>query len=263
MAEAQNGIDISKWQNPSAIDYAKLTADQDFVICRAAYGSRSDKHFRTHFANLRKEQSGRTDLCLGAYLFLRQTQDWRAQLEAFIGELDAVGFGEGDIFPFVDLEWNTKYDGKIDPRRFNPIAQNVLEELRGRYGGALPYLSPGFFQTMKEPPFLFEYDWWVAHYTSEPEPGLLPRWKEKLPRKTWSIWQYTGTGRHDGYEGDLDLNTATYVPLIGAPVEDLDDDEIPNLANQPGAWDGDGDGVVEAVEIAEVLEEAARRVRGL
>ena len=262
-----HGIDISKWQAPSRIDYDEFAKEPDFIICRAAYGARSDKHFRTHFARLREQQekrrlAGGAPLRLGAYTFIRQTQDWRAQHEAFVGELEAVGFGHLDIAPVVDLEWNhTNGDGKIDHRRFNPIAQNMLEELQQHYGCAMPYLAPGFFQTMKGPDWLLSYHWWVAHHTSAKEPWL--PWKAKLPQGDWAIWQYTDEGRKPGYSGGLDLNRANHLPLVETEPDEDTDDPIPKLAEQPGAWDEDDDGVVEPHEIAAVLEQAAKHVRGL
>lgn len=257
-----HGIDISKWQPPSRIDYAQLTAEQNFVICRAAYGARSDRHFRTHMENLRKAADRDLPLVLGAYTFLRQTQDWEAQLEAFVGELEAVGYGTNDLLPVVDLEWNTKYDGPVDKRRLNPIAKNVLEELTEHYGGALVYLAPGFFQTLGKPDYLLGYDWWVAHWTPAQFPWV--PWREQLPFGNWSIWQYTNVGRVDGYDGPLDLNRAQQLPLVKKDVPDDTDTHFPpNLHENPHAWDLDNDGTIEKEEIAAWLDQAARRVREL
>lgn len=253
----KHGIDISKWQPPEKIDYEKLTAGQDFVICRAAYGARSDRHFRTHVKRLRRQHT-----LLGAYTFLRQSQDWEAQLESFVGELEAVGYGRGDLLPVVDIEWNTKFDGPVDKRRLNPIAKNVLEELTERYGGALVYLAPGFFQTLGKPDYLLGYDWWVAHWTLSAFPWV--PWREQLPHGDWSIWQYTNVGRVDGYDGDLDLNRAQHLPVIETDVPgDTDTHFPPNLHENPLAWDLDNDGTIEKEEIAAWLDQAARRVREL
>ena len=64
-----NGIDVSKWQDPSKVNYNSL-ADEgyDWVIARAAYGIKPDETFLTHVDKARK-----AGLLVGGYSFYRQT----------------------------------------------------------------------------------------------------------------------------------------------------------------------------------------------
>ena len=140
-----HGIDISKWQPPSRFDWAEVKKIQQFGFARACYGVKSDPTFESHFISMRE-----AGLQAGAYIFYRQTQGWKEQYEAFVGELDRVGFGEGDILPVVDLEWNDKYDGPVKPEVFNNDARALVEALEQKYGGCILYLSPGVLPGTEE-----------------------------------------------------------------------------------------------------------------
>jgi len=216
MTYQYSGIDISKWQDPTKMDWEGLARQHDFVIIRACYGVKSDWAFEEHFKNARANH-----VLAGAYLFYRQTQGWEEQFEAFKGELDRVGFGEGDILPVVDLEWNEQYDGKVDPAKFNTGARSLVAQLADTYGGCIVYLAPGFYQTLGKPEWLLEYPWWIAHY------GVDKPW---CPWKDWIIWQYTGKGESMAYPSGVDLNWANELPPVVDLVPDVVDHEIPDLA---------------------------------
>lgn len=213
-----NGIDVSHWQDPNKIDYNQLKAEgYDWVIARAAYGTKPDDTFLYH---INKAKSA--GMLVGAYSFYRQTQDTQAQLELFTDIIDEANI---DIAPVLDLEWNTDYDGPVDPFLFNSEARYIMEELSTKYGQSIAYLAPGFYQTLGEPDWLLEHPWWIAHYTSDPEPWC--------PFKEWSMWQYTGKGIANGYAGDLDLNRSVELPLIYNPdVPDVPDENPYELIAQ-------------------------------
>lgn len=194
-----NGIDVSHWQDPSKIDYNAI-AEQgyEWVIARAAYGVKPDDTFFEHIAKAKE-----AGLLTGAYSFYRQSQDTEEQLNIFESQINQANL---DIAPVLDLEWNTDYDGPVSPTLFDTEARYIMERLREEYGECMAYLAPGFYQTIKEPEWLLDFPWWVAHYTSDPSPWC--------PFKDWSIWQYTGEGSVAGYSGDLDLNKAVHLPLI-------------------------------------------------
>lgn len=211
-----HGIDISHWQLPKDLDWTKLAQSQRFAIARATYGTRSDKHFRTHVASARK-----AGLIVGAYHFYRQTQPVGAQLSAFFGELEAVDYGKGDLLPVVDLEWNEKNDGKVRPDVFNTEARALVEKIEQEFGGCYVYIAPGFFELLGKPAWALRHPWWVSHYTKAAEPWC--------PFKDWDIWQYTGTGKVDGYadpqNNGIDCNHAKQLRLIeGSPDVSENDD---------------------------------------
>lgn len=198
------GMDVSVWQKPSDMDWPRLAADHRFVIARACYGVRPDKVFDKHVAGARD-----AGMLVGGYVFYRQTQPWREQLDAFVAQLGTVGFDDGDILPAVDLEWNKQYDGPLDVAKHNSSGRALVEALAERFGGALVYLAPGFYQRLGEPAWLLEHEWWLAHFTSAPKPWC--------PWKDWAIWQHTGKGKIAGYSGAaIDLNRARRVPVVEA-----------------------------------------------
>jgi len=201
------GIDVSHHQDPKRMDYSKIRAEGfDWLIARAAYGSKEDETFHVHV-----ERAIDVDMVYGAYLFYRQTQDKARQLDTFQEQIDRVGGVQ--IAPVLDFEWNEKWDGKVNPARFNEDGEWILEQLVRIYGKAIVYLSPGFFQTLGCPSYLLEYPWWVSHWTQDPEPWC--------PFKAWSMWQYTNQGNVDGYAGDLDLNRTRDLPLLVEPEKPI------------------------------------------
>jgi len=219
MTYKYSGIDISKWQHPSKMDWEGLVRNHDFVIIRACYGVKSDWAFEEHFKKAREHR-----VLVGAYLFYRQTQGWREQFEAFKGELDRVGFGEGNILPVVDLEWNEQYDGKVIPHLFNTEARALIEQLAEIYGGCIVYLAPSFYQLLGMPAWLLDYQWWVAHHDVA---------KPFCPWGSWVIWQYTDEGKSFAYPTGVDLNWADAMPPVVDLVPDLEDHEIPKIGSHP------------------------------
>lgn len=201
------GIDVSHHQNPHACDWIKLRDEGkvEFVIARACYGVQHDASFVPHARG-----AAVAGLVVGAYTFYRQTQSWQDQHAAFEAQLRRLGYGQGNLVPCVDLEWNDSYDGPVDREKFNGEARALCERLAADYGHCLVYFSPGFYEVLKRPAWLSEHAWWIAHYTREPEP-----WS--LPGKEWALWQYSGSGQLAGYAGQLDLNRARSLPLVQAP----------------------------------------------
>lgn len=196
------GIDVSHHQKPNAIDWKRIRETQSFCIARASYGVTPDETFVQHFS--RAQEAG---LTVGAYLFLRQTERWQDQHEAFEAQLYKVMFGVGNIVPVVDLEWNEDFDGPVKPKSLSGVAQMVMAQLRANYGSCLAYLSPAFFEVLGKPDWLKRYPWWIANHTEAAAPWC--------PYKTdWSIWQHSANGRISGYSGPLDLNRARELPLV-------------------------------------------------
>lgn len=200
-----NGIDVSHHQRPNDFDWETLPSAIDFGIARATYGITIDGAFRTF---VRRFRAGA--VVAGAYHFYRQNQPWRPQLEAFERQLDAGGFGPGDMIPAIDLEWNETYDGEVDPNQHNSEGRRLVEAVAEKYGQAMIYLSPAFYVTLGSPEWMLDHVLWAAAW------GKQEPWIDRWP---WSVWQNSGSGRLSSYAGgrkDIDLDTATRFPLIGA-----------------------------------------------
>lgn len=190
------GIDVSHHQNPDSIDYSRIAENHAFLIARAAYGTRPDSTFLDHAGRARAE-----GLVVGGYTFFRQQQQAQAQIDAFRQQFDQLLGGQGaTIVPVVDLEWNTDYDGPLDPIAHNTVGRRIVESLADEYGGVMVYLAPGFWEALGRPDWLVEYPWWVAHWTEQPVPY------RPAGSPEYAIWQWTEKGSTPGYGGPLDLN---------------------------------------------------------
>jgi GH25 family lysozyme M1 (1,4-beta-N-acetylmuramidase) len=193
-----SGLDISSWQRPDTLHWDVIAQRHAFVICRATYGEKLDKHFMSH-----SKRIGNTSLTFGAYHFIRTSQHWAAQLDVFCTALDHVGYGGSDLLPVLDIERN-KFD-PWEPSKLLNYSENMVEVLVSRYGGAMLYISPSIDAELGAPKLFREHPIWIAHYGVES-----PRWDSD-----WVIWQSSGSYRGPEADGPLDINQAKSLPLCG------------------------------------------------
>lgn len=211
------GVDISHHQLPAKIDWPALSAEQDFCVCRAAYGAKTDETFSKHFAAARS-----AGLTVGAYLFYRQTEGWLRQYEIFVSALQKAKYRAGDLVPAVDLEWNEDYDGKVNPGIFNTEASKLVEKIVEEFGECLVYFSPAFLTLLGSPEWVLSRPMWIANYTHE-------------PKVAWTIWQKSGSGSVAGFAGPIDVNLAKALPpSVRVPWEKSDpvDEDLQQLAKR-------------------------------
>lgn len=198
------GIDVSRHQTPSKLNYSELAKTHAYVIVRAAYGRRKDEHFLDHIARAKA-----VGLSCGAYLFLRGGQDPAEQAEMFGEQVDKAGMGQGWLPPALDCEANEKYDGPFTKERYDDQAHAIADMWEAKWGTALIYTNPSDWITLGSPKWITGFLLWIAQYSTRP-----PTTPHKMP---WALWQHSGTGRLPGvYDGDLDLNVAEQVPVLGS-----------------------------------------------
>lgn len=176
-------IDISFWQAPLAIDYDKLADQVDGVILRAAYGTSKDIHFDQHHAEL----SAR-GVPLGAYHYLIGSQSMSRQAVAFATILDGK-----------DLKLGTWMDVE-DTRSGTRLYRNQVLEYAALVPDSGIYTSRSRWHEIMGGAYLTDRKLWVAHYTTASQP-LMP-----VGFDSYWLWQYSSTGRLDGYAGNLDMN---------------------------------------------------------
>lgn len=206
------GIDISHWQD--GIDLSAIKAD--FVIVKATEGinfvdSKCDKFY---------QQAKSLKKLLGFYHFARPQND-AIQEANFFFEHTKNYFGEA--IPFLDWEAENLWDVQWVKR--------FLDEIF-RLTGIKPILYTSTYVTKA-------YDWtpvveagyrlWVAQYrdmkpdynydmTNAGSKPIVKYWKSP------TLWQWTGTGRLDGYNYNLDCdvfygNKSGWQALVGTYVE--------------------------------------------
>jgi len=176
-------IDISFYQNPSALDYDLIAANVSGVILRFCYGTYKDIYVERHYAEL----SAR-GVPLGGYHYIIGSQPMDAQANAFN---TATAGKELKLWCWTDVE-DTRAGTKLS-------RQQVLD-----YAALQPdmgiYTSKSAWQEIMGGAYLTDRKLWVAHYTANPYPLLPTGWD------SWWLWQFTSTGRLPGYAGNLDTN---------------------------------------------------------
>lgn len=189
-----NGIDISNWQR--GIDLSKVPCD--FVIAKATEGIGYVDKSCDGFI----QQAKRLGKKLGFYHFARPRNDAVREAQYFYNNTKNY-FGEA--IPILDWEAENKSDVAW--------AKRWLDEVH-RLSGVKPviYMSESVVNS---------YDWssvanadyglWVAKYRdNNPDYNYNMANAGSIPRVKWwkfyCMWQWTSSGRLNGYGGNLDCN---------------------------------------------------------
>lgn len=192
------GIDISKWQK--GIDLGAI--ETDFVICKATEGvgytdSTCDGYYQ------KAKSLGKL---LGVYHFARPDLGNSAVAEADYFIKETKGYHNESI---LILDWEPQGPSIGNVNWAKAWLDRVYEVTGVK---PLIYMSASV---------MISYDWssvanadyglWVANYwTNDGQPH--EECFNKYPLKYWTfyaLWQYTSTGRLNGYNGNLDMNYFT------------------------------------------------------
>ena len=191
---ALKGIDISKWQ--TGIDLSKI--DCDFVIVKATEGiGYVDRKCDSFY-----QQAKRLGKKLGFYHFARPRNDAVREAQYFYNNTKNY-FGEA--IPILDWEAENKSDVAW--------AKRWLDEVY-RLSGVKPviYMSESVANAYNWSSVAnADYGLWVAKYRDNNQDynynmanaGSRPKVKWW---KFYCMWQWTSTGRLNGYSGNLDCN---------------------------------------------------------
>lgn len=192
------GIDISYYQ--TGMDLKKVKdSGVKFAILRAGYtgyGNGISKAKDTEFENFYKNAKA-NGLGVGAYWFSRATTYENGKAEAKYMYENCLK-GKTFEYPiYIDVE-DTYYQSKAGKTAVTNAIKGFCEYLenKGYYVGI--YGSDiSSFKEMMNISDLTDYDKWVARYGSEPKYV-----------KSYGVWQYSSTGRVNGFDKDVDLNYA-------------------------------------------------------
>lgn len=188
------GIDVSRYQGK--IDWLQVKADKrEFVFVKATEGQTyTDPNF---VANVKGALSA--GLLVGTYHFLRATSAAAAKAEAvhYAKSLEEIGGAKAlQLPPVMDYENNPE---GISKAQINIVAKAFLLELE-RLTGIKPIIYTGNSFASNFDTGLSDYDLWIARYSNTRVPDDQPAWK------TWTIWQYSDSGKVPGIAGNVDLN---------------------------------------------------------
>jgi GH25 family lysozyme M1 (1,4-beta-N-acetylmuramidase) len=188
------GIDVSKWQHGTSIDWAKVKADGvTFTFIKATEGSGyTNDYLRSDWA-----AAERRGIYRGAYHFARPSHGSAARQARYFVRQAGKHADRGDLPPVLDLE----SDGGLSVsalRTWTKTWLRTTEELTGRK--PIIYASPSFWTyEMGNSGAFRSYPLWVAHYTTG-GPTVPGGWAR------WTFWQKSQTGRINGISGAVDIN---------------------------------------------------------
>lgn len=213
MSDLPFGIDISKYQDPTTIDYDEIAKQVDFVILRVGFGWAKDIYFERHYLAFTER-----GVRIGGYHFPLNTR-LQEQADLVKQALDGKRIEAG---LWVDVE--AQYQKRSEINTYIPILESTLDTEVGIYTSYSKWL-----EVMQNETRWASRRLWVANYGVS-VPKLPSPWKK------WCVWQYSSTGRLNGYSGNLDLDWANAecldaIPAIGEeappdPAEKLFDARV-------------------------------------
>jgi lysozyme len=191
------GIDVSHYQKN--IDWEKVAnAGVDFVYIKATEGATYvDPMFKKNIEGAKKAK-----ILVGVYHFFRMTSTPEKQFENFKKAMKGY---EMDLVPMIDVEVSEKYNTKEVRKNLDKFIALIKEE----YGvPPMIYGTQRSYNTHCAPKYN-KYHLYIGRYGSNP-----PVIKGE---GTYTIWQYTETGRIDGITECVDI--CRFNPKYG--IEDI------------------------------------------
>ena len=188
-----HGIDVSRYQK--RIDWASVAgAGKRFAYIKATEGGdHVDDRFLENWEGAR--QAG---IARGAYHFMFWCRDADEQAAWFRKVVPAEASA---LPPVLDLEWNPtskKCPKRISREKALGMIKVMLAEMQAHTGKRpIIYTDINFHRDILHGE-LTEYPHWIRSTAAEPH--------VKYGDRTWTMWQYTATGRVPGISGDVDRN---------------------------------------------------------
>ena len=206
------GVDVS-WWNGYDVDWkAAKAAGIDFAIIRAGYGKNNIDS--TASGNAKRAHEAGVDIGYYWFSYAATADEAKAEADYLCDAIERIG-----IKPTYPVCYDYEYDSTDKNPPKEPIvnlARAFMEEVKARgYYPAnytnIDYLNRGFDKLVGE------FDLWFA------------RWGVSEPGRECGIWQYTSTGRPNGFSGNVDMNIAykDYPAIIGGDTPKPDPTPTP------------------------------------
>lgn len=188
-----HGIDVAKWQGDIDWKTAKRGGVAFAFIKATEGGDHLDRKFAENWA-----AAGRAGVPRGAYHFYYFCRNAAEQARWFIRN---VPRDPKALPPVLDMEWNHQSRScnyKPTPAKIRAEMRRYLSMVERHYGKKpLIYTTVDFYKD-NDLGSLKGYEYWLRSVAGHPS--------EVYPGQRWSFWQYTGTGKIPGIEGDTDIN---------------------------------------------------------
>ena len=211
-------VDISFWQTPALIDYDKFSNAIAGVILRGAYGIWKDTQFDKHYEEFRKR-----DVPIGSYHYIIGNYPGKSQAEIFntITKDKTLKLGL----------WNDAEDRGVTTGLSRSVVNDYMTNIESMSGKKVGIYTGvyAWYEIMQNMSNTYgDRTLWVAHY------GVT---KPSLPRYSawskWNLWQWSSSGRIDGYSGNIDMNVFNGTEEEYRKFFNLDEIIIPTPPTQP------------------------------
>lgn len=189
--ESFHGIDVSWYQKKIDWDVTAKDKRITFAFIKATEGGRiQDANYRYNIENARRK-----GIKVGSYHFLRPETPAKQQFENFIAR---VKKHEQDLIPVIDIEDVPEMGVRWKPQQAKDYLKEMLDLLEKHFGcRPMIYTSNKFFTDYLGRAFA-DYPLFIARYGNvEPDP---------LNGASWTLWQFTKSGRIDGIDHAVDLS---------------------------------------------------------
>ena len=189
------GIDISRYQNKILWD-----TSINFVFVKATEGiNLRDKKFKSHW------ESVPTNIHKGAYHFFRPSKSGKSQADFF---LRVANLRDNNLVPVIDVE-PTRDHRRTKPKIGCRNLKEMILQIQKKTGCTpIIYTSKSLWERYYHSYFKdFNIGFlWVADYHSIDTPLVPCTWD------SWTIWQWTQTGKIDGYNRCIDKSICRIDP---------------------------------------------------
>lgn len=234
-------IDVSHWQGQ--INWTRVAQSnvhsmgpvKGAYIKATEHTERVDPRFSENWS-----AALRAGLYVGAYHFARPSGpdvvgDATAEAKHFVRTIRALYTRPGArlLPPMLDLEV-TQLGQTHTTEWMLVFLRHVHKEI-----GRIPVVYTGAYTPFTNSQALAAYPLWLARYPLgyqvHPDPTKLSPPRSRPLWTTWSIWQYTSSGRIGGVSGNVDLNVVKkdwWAKITGAATTPVPRPPAPNTGHQ-------------------------------
>lgn len=222
------GIDVSSWQE--AINWSKVKGQIDFAIIRLGYGDNVERQDDKYFLN---NVNGciANNIPFGVYIYSYATNlGGNASIQSEIDHTKRMlsKISKKPFCVYIDMEDDSTI--KLGRTLLTNFALEFCKQITQAGYKAGVYANQNWFQNYLNPSTIASYGYsiWCAKY-SDNKPNI---------SSNYDIWQYSASGRINGINGNVDMDTMVNNIIGQQPIKK----SIEELANEviAGKW-GNGE----------------------
>lgn len=222
------GIDVSSWQE--AINWSKVKSQIDFAIIRLGYGDNIERQDDKYFLN---NVNGciANNIPFGVYIYSYATNlGGNSSIQSEIDHCKRLlsKIGKKPFCVYIDMEDDSTI--KLGKTLLTNFALEFCKQITQAGYKAGVYANQNWFQNYLNPSTIASYGYsiWCAKY-SDNKPNI---------SSNYDIWQYSASGRINGINGNVDMDTMVNNIIGQQPSKK----SIEELANEviAGKW-GNGE----------------------